>query len=134
MRTSLEIESSEWSKEDTKVHKSYLKADSNIKEIVDEINKYTHSLSEEVKEVYLKLYIACRITRNFMTILVFKNKVKVYLSLNVEDYLELLSHENIRDMRELGHSGTGDLELELYSLEDLEKYKYLLKDAYDKGQ
>lgn len=131
---SKELVNSEWSKEDTEVHKNYLKANSNIKEIVDEINKYAHSLSDEVKEVYLKLYIAYRITCNFMTVLVSKSKVKIYLSLNVEDYLELLSYENIRDMRELGHYGTGDLEIELHSLEELEKYKYLLKDAYDKGQ
>jgi predicted transport protein len=36
-----------------------------------------------------------------------------------------------RDVREIGHQGTGDLEVRIGSLEDLERAKPLIETSYD---
>ena len=38
-----------------------------------------------------------------------------------------------RDVREIGHFGTGDLELRIGSLEDLDRAKPLIARSYDAG-
>ena len=38
-----------------------------------------------------------------------------------------------RDVREIGHFGTGDLELRIDSLEDFERAKPLIEQSYDAG-
>lgn len=121
-----------WSRKDTSVYEKYSKSYSNIQEVFDEVKEFALSLSDEVKEVYLKHYVAFRVTQNFITKQIFQDKVKLYISLDVDDYSDILEEGNVRDVRNTGHYGTGDLEVELYSLEDLEVYKYLIEDAYYK--
>lgn len=123
----------EWTLEDTNVYQKYIKSNTDIAKVFDEVTNYALSLSDEVKEVYLKHYVAFRTTRNFVTMQISQTKVKLYLSLDVDEFSDILSDSNIRDMREKGHYGTGDLEVELQSLDDLEKYKYLIKDSYHKN-
>lgn len=36
-----------------------------------------------------------------------------------------------RDVREIGHQGTGDLEIRIESLDDLERAKPLIEKSYD---
>ena len=123
---------SEWILEDTNVYSRYVKAPPRIQEVFDEVKGFALSLSDEIKEVYLKHYLAFRVTRNFITAQITQSKVLLYLSLDVEGYQDILPEERIRDVREIGHYGTGDLEVELHSLEDFERYKYLIQEAYER--
>jgi predicted transport protein len=99
-----------------------------IAEIFGELEGYLLSLGDDVQRKDLKLYIAFKRLRNFATV-VFQNKVlRLYLNLNPDEFPH---HESFtRDVRSIGHWGTGDLELMIESLEDLEKAKPYLLAAY----
>lgn len=103
----------------------------NIAEIFGELETYLRSLGDDVQRKDLKLYIAFKRLRNFATV-VFQNKVmRVYLHLNPDNYPK--DEGFLRDVRSIGHWGTGDLELMIQSLADLEKAKPYLEAAY-KGE
>jgi len=100
----------------------------NIAEIFGELDTYLRSLGDDVQRKDLKLYIAFKRLRNFATV-VFQNKVmRVYLHLNPDNYPK--EEGFLRDVRSIGHWGTGDLELMIQSLADLEKAKPYLIAAY----
>jgi len=100
----------------------------NIAIIFGELETYLRSLGDDVQRKDLKLYIAFKRLRNFATV-VFQNKVmRLYLNLNPDDFP---AEEGFsRDVRSIGHWGTGDLELMIQNLADLEKAKPYLNAAY----
>lgn len=99
-----------------------------IAEIFGELETYLRSLGDDVQRKDLKLYIAFKRLRNFATV-VFQNKVlRVYLNLNPDQHPHVEGFT--RDVRSIGHWGTGDLELLIQSLADLEKAKPYLNAAY----
>jgi predicted transport protein len=100
----------------------------NIAEIFAELETFLRSLGDDVQRKDLKLYIAFKRLKNFATV-VFKNKfLLLYLNLNPDNYPK--DDGFLRDVRSIGHWGTGDLELMLQSLADLEKAKPYLIAAY----
>lgn len=99
-----------------------------IAEIFGELETYLRSLGDDVQRKDLKLYIAFKRLRNFATV-VFQNKVlRVYLNLDPDQHPFVEGFT--RDVRSIGHWGTGDLELLIQSLADLEKAKPYLIAAY----
>lgn len=100
----------------------------NIAAIFGELESYLLSLGDDVQRKDLQLYIAFKRLRNFATV-VFQNKViRVYLNLNPDDHPHEV--EFTRDVRKVGHWGTGDLEIIINCLADLEKAKPYLDAAY----
>lgn len=61
----------------------------------------------------------------------YKNKISLYLKLNPSE--EVLVEDFVRDVRTVGHWGTGDLEIIIQSKEDYEKAKIYLDRAYEKN-
>jgi len=96
--------------------------------LLRELETHLLSLGDDVQRKDLKLYIAFKRIRNFVTV-VFQNKViRLYLNLNPD---KVPHHESFtRDVRAVGHWGTGDLEIIISSLEGLEKAKPYLLAAY----
>ena len=99
-----------------------------VGEIFGELETYLRSLGDDVQRKDLKLYIAFKRLRNFATVVFQNNVLRVYLNLNPDDYP--LEEGFSRDVRSIGHWGTGDLELIIQSLADLEKAKPYLNAAY----
>jgi predicted transport protein len=58
----------------------------------------------------------------------------IWLKLN-PDEIDLIEYKTIKatDMRKVSHWGTGDLQIELRSLEDLEIAKPLIERAYQEN-
>ncbi len=86
-------------------------------------------LSDDVTFNDLKHYRAYKRLKNFVVLIVEKEKVVAYLSLKPSNY-ELVEGFT-RDMTNYGHLGTGDLEVVIKNKEDFEKAKTLLRDAYN---
>lgn len=104
-----------------------------LRELLVSTEDYIQSLGDDVLRKELKLYVAFKRLKNFATIVLQKNKMLLYLHLN-PDHLRSLP-ANGRDVRNCGHWGTGDLELPLSSMEDLEQVKDLVRQAYEgRGQ
>ena len=89
------------------------------------------SLGDDVQRKDLKVYIAFKRIRNFAAVEVYKDKLLMHLSLN-PDHVDLVEGFT-RDVRRIGHWGTGDLEVWVRNRVDLERAKPLIKQAHDGG-
>ncbi|GAP25607.1 transporter [Gluconobacter frateurii NBRC 101659] len=89
---------------------------------------YLNSLGDDVQEKRLKLYTAFRRLKNFACIVVQANRLLVTLA--IDPATVTLEEGFSRDMTNVGHWGTGDLELAIRTLEDLERAKPLLERSY----
>ena len=101
-----------------------------IRELAQIVQEYVLSLDPAVEEVPKKYYVAYRISQNIVCVEFQRQRVILYLKLNPADFSEL--PKIARDVREIGHYGTGDLEMTIKSTDDLEIAKPFIEKAYQK--
>ncbi|MBE6084847.1 MAG: DUF91 domain-containing protein [Selenomonas ruminantium] len=119
-------------KKGSKTHQEKLKeAPQNIRNIYYELCNYIESLGDDISANQLKLYLAYKTTQNLACIEIYKKHVTVYLKLS-PDLVDLEAGFS-KDMRGIGHYGTGDLQLTLKTVEDLNKAKALIDRAYNEA-
>lgn len=106
-------------------------ADQSVHDIYAALRAFLVSLGDDVTERTLKYYFAFRRLKNFACVEVGKSAgvVKVFVKVNASE-IEL-EESWMRDVRDIGHYGTGDLELTLRSVNDLEKAKPFLLQSYE---
>jgi predicted transport protein len=112
---------------DIERHQSKINEDKKF--LLINLQDYISSLSEAVKEVPKKHYIAYKITKNFACIEVFKNRIALYLNINPKQ-LENLPN-NSRDVSKIGHRGTGDFEFIIRDEKDIENAKTFIELAFN---
>ncbi|WP_421726411.1 DUF5655 domain-containing protein [Bauldia sp.] len=107
------------------------KAPQQIKDLYDALLNRSKALGEDVSIHPQKHYIAFRRNRNFASVQVYNTKrvIKIYLNLD-PDELEL-DPSYMRDVRQIGHFGTGDLEVNLAANTDLDRTMELVSRSYD---
>jgi predicted transport protein len=98
-------------------------------ELLASLENYLLSLGDDVQRKELKLYAAFKRLKNFATIVPQKNRLLLFLHVN-PDTLGMLP-TNARDVRTIGHWGTGDLELSLAETRDLDAAKPWIQLAYE---
>lgn len=95
------------------------------------LKAYMMALSDDVQMKILKHYIAFKRIKNFACVEVHPQFEKILLYLKVNpDSIELEPGFS-RDVRNIGHFGTGDLEVTISNDEDIEKAKRLINISYD---
>lgn len=99
-----------------------------IKEILLAVQEYVLSLDPAIEQTPKKLYIAYRTTQNIVCMEA--QQKKVYLFLKLDPKKVQIEPGFTRDVTKIGHYGTGDLEVTLASLKDLERAKPLIQQAY----
>ncbi|WP_027600716.1 MULTISPECIES: DUF5655 domain-containing protein [Pseudomonas] len=99
--------------------------------LFDTTKSYLHSIGDDVQEKHLKLYVAFRRLKNFASLVPQPKRLLLMLKLN-PDSVELVEGFS-RDVRAIGHWGTGDLELSLRSQADLERAKHLIERSYQEN-
>lgn len=87
-----------------------------------------HALGDDVQEKPLKLYTAFRRLKNFACVIAYPNRLLITLKL--EPATMALEEGFSRDVSQVGHWGTGDLELCLRNVVDLERAKPLIERSY----
>ena len=92
---------------------------------------YLLALGDDVQEKTLKYYVAFKRLRNFACIQVQPNKGTLTLFLKVDPTTVNLQKGFSRDVRKVGHFGTGDLELTLRDQADLEVAKAYIDRSYE---
>ncbi|EPA98755.1 endonuclease NucS domain-containing protein [Pseudomonas sp. G5(2012)] len=102
-----------------------------ISVLFEQTCSYLQSLGDDVQEKPLKLYLAFRRLKNFASLVVQSKRLQLYLKLN-PDSVELVEGFS-RDVRVIGHWGTGDLELSLRTQVDLERAKVLIERSYQEN-
>jgi predicted transport protein len=105
------------------------KAQPEVRELFESLEGYVMSLGDDVQRKDLKLYIAFKRIRNFTTVEVYKDKLLLHVHLN-PDEVDLVEGFT-RDVRNIGHWGTGDLEVWVRNNIDLERAKPLIKRAHE---
>ena len=106
-------------------------APDNIKELYDEVCEFIESLGDDIAANQLKLYLAYKKVQNIVCIEVKTKHVALFLKLD-PDGIEL-EDGFTRDMRKIGHFGTGNLEVIVSNESDFEKAKPLIEKAYYEG-
>ncbi len=100
------------------------KVNNNLKELLSEIREYIVNLDGAIEEVPKKYYIAYKTTQNFVCIETQKKKILLFLKIDPEEMDKL--PDQARDVRNIGHFGTGDLELTIKNSIDFEDTKELI--------
>jgi len=95
------------------------------------LKAYIEALGDDVQTKVLKFYVAFKRIKNFacMTIGVQKREIVIWVKID-PDTVEI-EPGFTRDVREIGHYGTGDLEILIRSDADLEKAKPLILQSYE---
>ena len=101
-----------------------------IKEIVSDLRDFIMNLDSAMEEVPKKFYLAYKISQNIVCMEIKKHKVILFLKLNPKEMAYLPSIA--RDVSDIGHYGTGDLEITVSSAQDLEAAKGFINAAYQK--
>lgn len=98
-----------------------------ILELFNEIRDYIIEMDSSIEETPKKHYIAYKTSQNFVCLQTYKNKITLYLKLNPEDIKPMPKQG--RDMRNIGHFGTGEFELNIKDRQDFEETKHLINEA-----
>ncbi|MDA3872085.1 MAG: DUF5655 domain-containing protein, partial [Candidatus Marinimicrobia bacterium] len=91
------------------IDKHLNKINKNLIDLFNEIRDYIVNLDNSIEETPKKYYIAYKTTQNFVCLEAQKNKLMLFLKLDPDEIKEL--PKQVRDVRGIGHFGTGDLEL-----------------------
>lgn len=109
------------------------RADERLKTLFQAVSDQMDDLGEDVQERFLKWYIAYKRLKNFATVQLQtgKNSLLMWLPLNPDDVA--MEDGFSRDVRGVGHHGTGDLELTIRDTEDLAKAKPLIQKSFEEN-
>jgi predicted transport protein len=89
------------------------------------------ALGDDVQEATLRLYIAFKRIKNFACVEFRPTTAKILLFVKVDPTGIPLELGFTRDVSNIGHFGTGDLEITLSKPEDLERAMPLIKRSYE---
>ena len=102
-----------------------------LRTLYEDICNYIESLGDDIVSNQLKLYLAYKKVQNLVCIEIYSRQLILYLKLNPDTVN--LEEGFTRDMRNIGHYGTGDLQVIVISSGDFEKAKKLIERAYSEA-
>lgn len=114
---------------DKSVAEIYAELNPAMLELLETMEAYILSLGDDVQRKELKLYYAYRRLKNFATLVLQKSRLLLYLHLPPTG--EVLP-ANGRDVSQVGHWGTGDIELSISNQSEFDLAKALIIKAYER--
>ncbi len=102
--------------------------DKSLVDLFNTVRDYITSLDSSIEELPKKNYIAYKTSQNFICLQTYKKKLTLYLKLNPDEVKPL--PKQCRDVRNIGHYGTGEFELIIKDYIEFEETKYLINEAY----
>lgn len=106
-------------------------ASDELNKLFEELEDYIFSLGDDIQKKELKYYYAYKRIQNFICLEFKPNDNRLLLHLTVDPSKMEGLPEIARDVSDVGHYGTGDLELHIRSSEDLEIAKPLIQRSYE---
>lgn len=97
------------------------------------VSAYLEALGDDVQIKTTDQYVAFRRMKNIACVELRNQLGKLLVYLRVNPDTLALEPGFSRDVRGIGHFGTGDLELTIHSAADIEKAKPLFDAAYQQG-
>lgn len=108
-------------------------ASEDMRDRYGKVRDYLLSCGDDVQERTLDLYVAFRRIRNFACVQLRNQMGKIIVYLRIDPGDVTIEDGFMRDMRGIGHYGTGDLEINILSDEDFERAKPWFDRAYNNG-
>ncbi len=105
--------------------------DQDLADRVEALTSFLTALGDDVQVKPLKLYTAFKRFRNFACVEVHPVARKITVFVRLDPKAVNLRPGFTRDVSEIGHYGTGDLEIVLTSAADFEEAKPLLMKSYE---
>ena len=102
-----------------------------LRDLYEALRAHLNSMGDDVQEKTLALYIAFRRIKNFACVELRLQKKEILIYAKVDPTTVQLEEGFTRDVRNVGHYGTGDLEIVLRNGQDLERAKPLLQRSYE---
>jgi predicted transport protein len=110
----------------------YLKqSPQSLKDIYEALRAFLLALGDDVQEKELQQYFAFKRIKNFACVEVHPGSGKLLVFVKVNPDSIQLESGFTRDVRAIGHFGTGDLEVTIKTVADFEKAKPLLINSYE---
>jgi predicted transport protein len=106
-------------------------AQPDLRDLFHAAEAFMLALGDDVTHKDTQVYIAFRRIKNFACVEVHPQSKKLLVYLKVDPDSVQLEPPFTRDVREIGHFGTGDLEVTLTSIDDLERAKSLIVASYE---
>jgi len=107
------------------------KAKEELKDLYEAIKAYLLNLGDDVQVKELKLYIAFKRIKNFACLEIHPQSNEITVFVRLDPTSVQLEKGFSRDVRNIGHWGTGDLEIKIKTMDDFEKAKPLLVKSYE---
>lgn len=101
-----------------------------LKDLWEALRAFLLALGDDVQEKQLKYYVAFRRLKNFACAEVHPQSGELLIYTKIDPKTIQLEEGFTRDVVDIGHYGTGDLEIRIRSTGDLERAKPLLLEAY----
>lgn len=102
-----------------------------LQDLYSELDAYCQGLGDDVTKKALKLYFAFRRLKNFACVEVHPQTKALLIYLKLDPDTIDLEAGFSRDVRNIGHFGTGDLELRVKTREELERALPLIQKSYE---
>jgi predicted transport protein len=115
------------------VSQFYAQADTHLQDLYKTLEAYLMALGDDIQMTPMKNYFAFKRIKNFACVEVHpqSHKLLVFVKVN-PDSVDLQKNKGfLRDVRKIGHFGTGDLEITITSKEDFENAKSFLVKSYE---
>jgi predicted transport protein len=101
-----------------------------IQELMHEIREFVTGLDSAIEEVPKKYYIAYKSSKNIVCMEAKSKNIKLFVKLKPSEVLE--PPKSYRDVSEIGHYGTGEVEFTISTPEEFEETKKYIELAYNK--
>jgi predicted transport protein len=105
--------------------------DAPMRDLYESLRAFILALGDDVQEKQLKLYVAFRRIKNFACVVFQKKGMLLYLRLSPDTVS--LEEGFTRDVRNIGHWATGDLEVTIVDEPSLRKAESLLVRSYEEA-
>ena len=102
-----------------------------LRDLHDSVRDFLIGLGDDVQSKELKFYTAFKRIKNFVCLEVYPKAKVVFTFLRLDPASVSLEEGFSRDMTNVGHYGSGDLQLAIRSMADFEKAQPLFRRAYE---
>jgi predicted transport protein len=106
-------------------------ADTILRDLFEAVRQYLLGLGDDVQMKELKNYVAFKRLKNFACLEVYPQARVVTMHLKVDPETVNLEDGFSRDVSNIGHYGTGDLQLSIRSMDDFAKAQPLIRRSYE---
>jgi predicted transport protein len=104
-----------------------------LQDLFADLEAFIEALGDEVTKKTLKFYFAYRRLKNFACVEVHPQTQAILVYLKVDPDTLQLEEGFSRDVRSIGHYGTGDLEVRIKNAADFAKAQPLIQQSYSTG-